>query len=133
MAENKRHPISGLGRRKTSVARVHLREGSGKIVVNGLDKEVYFKSKEDIEYLLKPLKVTKNENKFDIVVNVKGGGFKGQAGAIVLGLSRGLLQHDNTLLSTLKEFGFLTRDPRMKERKKYGLHSARRSTQFSKR
>lgn len=133
MADNKRHPISGLGRRKTSVARVHMREGTGKIVVNGLDKEVYFKNKEDIDYLLKPLKITKNETKFDVVINVKGGGYKGQAGAIVLGLSRGLLQHDGSLLETLKEYGLLTRDARMKERKKYGLHGARRATQFSKR
>ena len=133
MAELKKETIHGLGRRKTSTARVHLRPGTGKFIINGIEKDKYLKTIELQTIVLGPLKVTNNTNKFDIIVNVKGGGFKGQAGAIILGISRTLITNDETVGPKLKEFGYLTRDSRMKERKKYGLHSARRATQFSKR
>ena len=133
MAELKKETIHGLGRRKTSTARVHLRPGTGKFIINGIEKDKYLKTAELQAAVLGPLKVTGNAAKFDVIVNVQGGGFKGQAGAIILGISRTLLTNDETVLPKLKEFGYLTRDSRMKERKKYGLHSARRATQFSKR
>lgn len=133
MAEQKKETIHGLGRRKSSIARVHLRAGTGKFIINGIEKDKYLKTTELQAAVVGPLKVTGNTNKFDIVVNVQGGGFKGQAGAIILGISRSLLVNDETVGPKLKEFGYLTRDSRMKERKKYGLHSARRATQFSKR
>lgn len=123
----------GTGRRKTSVARVRLVPGTGKIVVNGKDFEDYF-AFDTLKVLAKePLVITENLEKFDVKVNVKGGGFTGQAGAIRHGIARALLQVDEELRPTLKRAGFLTRDPRKKERKKYGLKKARKSPQFSKR
>ena len=123
----------GTGRRKTSVARVRLVPGTGKIVVNGKDFDEYF-AFDTLKVLAKePLVITENLEKFDVKVNVKGGGFTGQAGAIRHGIARSLLQVDEELRPTLKRAGFLTRDPRKKERKKYGLKKARKSPQFSKR
>ena len=123
----------GTGRRKSSVARVRLYPGSGKITINGRDVEDYF-GLETLKLIInQPFGITGTEGKFDIVANVRGGGISGQAGAIRHGLSRALLQYDAELRPVLKKAGFLTRDPRMKERKKYGLKAARRAPQFSKR
>ena len=124
----------GTGRRKSSVARVRVyANGTGKITINDRDIDDYF-GLETLKLIVRqPLEVTGNENKFDIVCTVTGGGVTGQAGAIRHGLSRALLQYDENLRTTLKKAGFLTRDPRMKERKKYGLKGARRAPQFSKR
>jgi small subunit ribosomal protein S9 len=123
----------GLGRRKCSVARVYLREGTGKMVVNGLELDKYFPQPEFTITVRQPLMVTANENRYDIVINVVGGGPSGQAGAIRHGLSRALCQVDAGNQVSLKASGFLTRDPRMVERKKYGQRGARRRFQFSKR
>ena len=123
----------GTGRRKTSVARVRLVPGSGKITINDKDINEYFNFETLRTIAREPLTVTENTDKFDVVVNVKGGGYTGQAGAIRHGISRALLQVDGEFRSTLKKAGFLTRDPRMKERKKPGLRKARRAPQFSKR
>ena len=123
----------GTGRRKDSVARVRVYTGTGKITINDRDIDNYF-GLETLKLIVRsPLAVAGVEDKFDIVVRVVGGGISGQAGAIRHGLSRALLQFDPELRSTLKKAGFLTRDPRMKERKKYGLKAARRAPQFSKR
>ena len=123
----------GTGRRKSSVARVRLYPGSGKITINGRDVEDYF-GLETLKLIInQPFGVTGTEGKFDIVVNVRGGGISGQAGAIRHGVSRALLLADDSYRTLLKKAGFLTRDPRMKERKKYGLKAARRASQFSKR
>ncbi len=123
----------GTGRRKTSVARVRLIPGNGKIVVNGKDIEEYFNS-EILKRLLKdPLVISETVDKFDVIANVYGGGHTGQAGAIRHGISRALLEADPELRPILKKAGFLTRDSRMKERKKYGFKKARKSPQFSKR
>ncbi len=123
----------GTGRRKTSVARVFLREGSGKIVVNGKDVDEYF-ANPGLTYVVKqPLDVTDSLSKYDVMVNVKGGGPTGQAGATRHGLARALAKYDESNQSPLKANGFLTRDPRMVERKKYGQRGARRKFQFSKR
>ena len=123
----------GTGRRKTSVARVRLYNGTGAITVNGRDIDDYF-GLEALKLIVRqPLELTALIGKFDVVVNVNGGGVSGQAGAIRHGISRALLQYDEALRSALKKAGFLTRDPRMKERKKYGLKAARRAPQFSKR
>ncbi len=123
----------GTGRRKSSVARVYLVPGNGKITVNKRDIEEYF-GLDTLKLIVRqPLELTNTTSKFDILVNVKGGGTTGQAGAIRHGISRALLQADSDLRSSLKKAGFLTRDPRMKERKKYGLKAARRAPQFSKR
>lgn len=123
----------GTGRRKKSIARVRLLPGEGKFIINGRDIDEYF-GLETLKVIAKqPLALTNTEGKFDIYVNVNGGGFTGQAGAIRHGISRALLQADPELRKPLKEAGFLTRDPRMKERKKYGLKKARRAPQFSKR
>ncbi len=123
----------GTGRRKQSVARVRAYNGTGKITINGRDIDDYF-GLETLKLIIRsPLVLTGTEGKFDIVVNVVGGGSSGQAGAIRHGLSRALLEYDPELRPTLKKAGFLTRDPRMKERKKYGLKAARRAPQFSKR
>ena len=123
----------GTGRRKSSVARVRLYPGSGKITINGRDVEDYF-GLETLKLIInQPFGVTGTEGKFDIVANVRGGGFSGQAGAIRHGVSRALLLADDSYRTLLKKAGFLTRDPRMKERKKYGLKAARRASQFSKR
>ena len=123
----------GTGRRKHSVARVRVYNGTGKVTINGRDMNDYF-GLETLKLLVNsPLVLTENEGKFDVVVNVVGGGCSGQAGAIRHGLSRALLQFNPELRSVLKKAGFLTRDPRMTERKKYGLKAARRAPQFSKR
>ena len=123
----------GTGRRKSSVARVYVTPGSGKITVNKKDVDEYF-GLETLKVIVRqPFAVTGTEGKFDVMVNVYGGGFTGQAGAIRHGISRALLEFDAELRPTLKKAGFLTRDPRMKERKKYGLKAARRAPQFSKR
>lgn len=130
MAENL---ALGTGRRKTSVARVYLRSGSGKITVNGRDIEAYFTNPTNVYIVKQPLDVTDNLDKFDILINVKGGGVTGQAGACRHAISRALQKHDESNTSALKANGFLTRDPRMVERKKYGQRGARRKFQFSKR
>ena len=123
----------GTGRRKSSVARVYLVPGSGKITVNKSDIEEYF-GLETLKLIIRqPLEVTGTTGKFDISINVCGGGTTGQAGAIRHGISRALLEADSDFRPALKKAGFLTRDPRMKERKKYGLKAARRAPQFSKR
>ena len=124
----------GTGRRKSSVARVRVyANGTGKITINDRDIDDFF-GLETLKLIVRqPLAATGNETAFDIVCSVSGGGVTGQAGAIRHGLSRALLQYDENLRSTLKKAGFLTRDPRMKERKKYGLKAARRAPQFSKR
>ncbi len=123
----------GTGRRKKSVARVRVYAGSGKITINNRDIDDYF-GLETLKLIVhQPLALTGTADKFDIVCNVQGGGVTGQAGAIRHGLSRALLQYDENLRPALKKAGFLTRDPRMKERKKYGLKGARRAPQFSKR
>ena len=123
----------GTGRRKSSVARVRLYPGSGKITINGRDVEDYF-GLETLKLIInQPFGITGTEGKFDIVANVRGGGICGQAGAIRHGVSRALLLADDSYRTLLKKAGFLTRDPRMKERKKYGLKAARRASQFSKR
>ena len=123
----------GTGRRKSSVARVRVYEGTGKITINGRDIDDYF-GLETLKLIVnQPLNLTETTGKFDIVCNVAGGGVTGQAGAIRHGLSRALLQFNEELRPVLKKAGFLTRDPRMKERKKYGLKAARRAPQFSKR
>ena len=123
----------GTGRRKSSIARVRLFPGTGNITINGQDIDQYF-GLETLKLIInQPFDVTDTRGKFDIVANVKGGGFSGQAGAIRHGLSRALLLADDSFRAPLKKAGFLTRDPRMKERKKYGLKAARRASQFSKR
>lgn len=123
----------GTGRRKESVARVRVYAGTGKIIINGRDIDDYF-GLDTLKLIVRqPLTITETTEKFDIICNVNGGGVSGQAGAIRHGLSRALLQYDESLRPTLKKAGFLTRDPRMKERKKYGLKAARRAPQFSKR
>ena len=124
----------GTGRRKNSVARVRLYKGKGKIIVNGRDIDDYF-GLETLKVIVRqPLVLTENEGKFDIICNVNGGGVAGQAGAIRHGISRALLEFDSEKYKlSLKKAGFLTRDPRMKERKKYGLKKARKAPQFSKR
>ena len=123
----------GTGRRKKSVARVRVYAGTGKITINDRDFDDYF-GLETLKLIVRqPLTLTGTEGKFDIVCKVAGGGVTGQAGAIRHGLSRALLQYDESLRPVLQKAGFLTRDPRMKERKKYGLKGARRAPQFSKR
>ena len=123
----------GTGRRKSSVARVRLYPGSGNITINGRNIDEYF-GLETLKLIVnQPFGVTDTLGKFDIVANVTGGGISGQAGAIRHGLSRALVQADEAHKAALKAAGFLTRDPRMKERKKYGLKAARRASQFSKR
>ena len=123
----------GTGRRKNSVARVRVYNGTGKITINGRDIDDYF-GLETLKLIVRqPLAVAEVEGKFDLVVRVGGGGVSGQAGAIRHGLARALLQYDENLRPALKKAGFLTRDPRRKERKTYGLKAARRAPQFSKR
>ncbi len=123
----------GTGRRKSSVARVYLTPGTGKVVINKRDMDEYF-GLETLKVIVRqPLEATSTTDKFDVTVNVCGGGFTGQAGAIRHGISRALLEADADYRPILKKAGFLTRDPRMKERKKYGLKAARRAPQFSKR
>ena len=123
----------GTGRRKSSVARVYLVPGTGKITINKRDIDEYL-GLETLKLIVRqPLVATENTEKFDVLVNVKGGGYSGQAGAIRHGIARALVQADADFRPTLKVAGFLTRDPRMKERKKYGLKADRRAPQFSKR
>ena len=123
----------GTGRRKKSIARVYVTPGTGKITINGKDIDDFF-GLETLKVIVRqPLATTGNEGKFDITCTVRGGGFSGQAGAIRHGLSRALLQEDAENRPALKKEGFLTRDSRMKERKKYGLKKARKAPQFSKR
>ena len=123
----------GTGRRKSSVARVTLVPGTGNILVNGRKVEEYLPSATFVMDLKQPLTATSNETRFDVIVNVCGGGFSGQTGAIRLGIARALLEASNEYRPTLKSMGLLTRDARAKERKKYGLKGARRAPQFSKR
>lgn len=124
---------TGTGRRKDSVARVRLVPGNGKITVNDKDVDQYIPFPNLVKDLKQPLTLTETEGQYDIHVNVNGGGFSGQAGAIRLGIARALLEVDPDFRSPLKKAGFLTRDPRMKERKKPGLKKARKASQFSKR
>ena len=123
----------GTGRRKSSVARVRVYAGTGKIIINDREIDDYF-GLETLKLIVRqPLALTETAEKFDIICRVGGGGVTGQAGAIRHGIARALLQYDENLRPVLKKAGFLTRDPRMKERKKYGLKGARRAPQFSKR
>ncbi|MCR9117174.1 MAG: 30S ribosomal protein S9 [bacterium] len=123
----------GTGRRKSSVARVRIRPGSGKVTVNKRPLEDYFATLSDQNDVLAPLKLLGKETEIDINVRVNGGGSTGQSGAIRMGLARALVGYDSEFFEPLRDSGFLTRDSRMKERKKPGLHGARRGTQFSKR
>ena len=123
----------GTGRRKTSVARVYVREGNGNITINGKELAVYFPHGEHSIMVKQPLMVTANETRYDILINVYGGGINGQAGACRHGLARALCQADQSNYTSLRSNGFLTRDSRMVERKKYGRCGARRRFQFSKR
>src|ERR1043165_4238361 len=133
MAEAKVQEFLGTGRRKTSVARVRLDAGNGKIVVNGRTFENYFATETHRMTVTEPLTLTDTVNKFDVDVSVAGGGPAGQAGAVRHGIARALLHADINLRPTLKADGLLTRDPRMKERKKYGQPGARKRFQYSKR
>ena len=124
---------AATGRRKTSVARVRLIPGDGKITINKRDIDNYF-GLETLKYMVRqPLNLTETAGRFDVIVTVTGGGVTGQAGAIRHGVARALIKADGELRPALKKAGFITRDPRMKERKKYGLKAARRAPQFSKR
>ncbi len=123
----------GTGRRKKSIARVRLVPGSGQIFINGRELDNYFNYETLKREVRRPLAMTETEGKFDVLAKVHGGGFTGQAGALRHGISRALLKADVEFRPILKKAGFLTRDPRMKERKKYGLKAARRAPQFSKR
>ncbi|HUW63775.1 MAG TPA: 30S ribosomal protein S9 [Spirochaetia bacterium] len=123
----------GTGRRKNAIARVYLYPGEGQITVNGKKPGEYF-GRRSLEVIVnKPLELTGTDGRFDVMAKVHGGGTSGQAGAIKLGIARALIQADPNLRKVLKSAGFLTRDPRMKERRKYGLKKARRAPQFSKR
>ena len=123
----------GTGKRKTSTARVFLMPGTGQIVVNRMDFKEYFKSKAQHVMVTQPLVLTEHSEEFDVYINVRGGGSSGQAGAARLGIARDLLTFDSDLRQKLKKAGCLTRDPRIKERKKYGQPGARKRFQFSKR
>jgi len=125
--------IWGTGRRKTAVARVRIRPGTGAMKINERDMEEYFTREDQQARVREPLRVTHNQGRYDVFVNVKGGGITGQTGAVRLGLARALLKADGSLRAVLKEQGMLTRDARKVERKKYGLRGARRAPQFSKR
>lgn len=123
----------GTGRRKTSVARVRLIPGNGKVTINGRDMDEYFGLKTLELIVRQPLVLTEMNDKYDVIVNVKGGGTSGQAGAIRHGITRALMELNSELRPALKKAGFVTRDPREKERRKYGLKKARKASQFSKR
>ncbi len=125
--------IQATGRRKQSVARVRMTGGTGVVTVNGVDISDYLPFETLVMDVMQPLTITETAGKFDLTVNVKGGGFTGQAGAIRLGIARALIVEDPDLRGALKAAGMLTRDARVKERKKYGLKKARRAPQFSKR
>ena len=133
MAKSEKIVYTGTGRRKSSIARVRLVEGSGKITINGKDMDEFF-GLETLKVIVKqPLTVTNTTDKYDVICSVQGGGFTGQAGAIRHGIARALNEANSEFRPALKTNGFLTRDPRMKERKKYGLKKARKAPQFSKR
>ena len=133
MAKKETITYYGTGRRKSSIARVRIVEGSGKITINGKDIEEFF-GLETLKVIARqPLTVTNTTSKYDVIATVKGGGFTGQAGAIRHGIARALNEANSEFRPALKSNGFLTRDPRMKERKKYGLKKARKAPQFSKR
>ena len=133
MAKSDKIVYIGTGRRKSSIARVRLVEGSGKITINGKDIDEFF-GLETLKVIVRqPLTVTNTTDKFDVICTVQGGGFTGQAGAIRHGIARALNEANSEFRPALKTNGFLTRDPRMKERKKYGLKKARKAPQFSKR
>lgn len=123
----------GTGRRKSSVARVRIRPGQGKIVINSRPLDEYFKNDQDRRSLLQPLEESGKQTEVDVIIRVHGGGTTGQAGACRMGIARALVSYDTEVFPAMRENGFLTRDSRMKERKKYGLRGARRGTQFSKR
>lgn len=123
----------GTGRRKNAIARVYLKPGKGEITVNNREVKEYLSQDILVMIVKQPLVVTETENKFDVIAKVTGGGVAGQAGAIRHGISRALIEADATMRPALKREGFLTRDPRMKERRKYGLKKARKASQFSKR
>ncbi len=131
MAKTERY--YGTGRRKKAIARVYLVPGKGNVTINKKSMDEYFGLETLKAIVRQPLVATDNTEKFDVIVNVKGGGYTGQAGAVRHGIARALLQVDSEFRPVLKKAGFLTRDPRMKERKKYGLKAARRAPQFSKR
>jgi len=133
LAKKNDNKYYGTGRRKSSVARVYLVPGSGKITINKRDIDEYLGLETLKVVVRQPLVATDTLDKYDVLVNVKGGGYTGQAGAIRHGIARALLEVDADYRPTLKAAGYLTRDPRMKERKKYGLRGARRAPQFSKR
>ena len=133
MAKKDNIVFYGTGRRKNAIARVRIMEGSGKITVNGKDLDEYFGPETLKTIVRQPLTVTNTLSKYDVISTVKGGGFTGQAGAIRHGLARALNETNSEYRPVLKQNGFLTRDPRMKERKKYGLKKARKAPQFSKR
>ena len=133
MAKKENIVFYGTGRRKNAIARVRITEGTGKITINGKDIDEFF-GMETLKVIVRqPLTVTNTVAKYDVIATVKGGGFTGQAGAIRHGLARALNEANSEYRPILKQNGFLTRDPRMKERKKYGLKKARRAPQFSKR
>ena len=133
MAKSNKIVYMGTGRRKSSVARVRLLEGTGNITINGKDIKEFF-GPETLKVIVRqPLTVTNTTSKYDVICTVKGGGFTGQAGAIRHGIARALNEANSEYRPALKSNGFLTRDPRMKERKKYGLKKARKAPQFSKR
>lgn len=123
----------GVGRRKTSIARVRIAPGEGRIVINEKDSLAYLGQRRLEQVILKPLRLTENQRRFDVSVKVEGGGISGQAGAIAHGISRALIAFDPDLRSSLKQEGLLTRDSRVKERKKYGLKRARKAPQYTKR
>ncbi len=123
----------GTGRRKTAVARVRLLPGDGKITINGKEFEEYFPNRTLRLIVMQPLVLTELANRFDLMARVHGGGVSGQAGAVRLGVARALVKANPELRKQLRQEGFITRDPRMKERKKYGLHKARKAPQYSKR
>ncbi len=129
----KKSYVWGTGRRKSSVARVRVLPGAGKIQINGRELNDYFTNERDRKAIFGPLEVTSTGGKMDVLVNATGGGPTGQAGAVILGLARALAKYDSGLEAALRGGGFLTRDSRMKERKKYGQRGARRRFQFSKR
>jgi small subunit ribosomal protein S9 len=123
----------GTGRRKTACARVRIKPGQGKLTINKKEMHIYFTQEQDRQVVMAPLSAVKGETQFDVFANIGGGGPTGQAGALALGIARALKNYDENLLPALRDGGFLTRDGRMKERKKYGQMGARRRFQFSKR
>jgi small subunit ribosomal protein S9 len=125
--------VWGTGRRKTSIARVRIKKGNGRILVNDKDMDSYFPIDRERGMVRSPLKATKTLGEFDVLANVRGGGLTGQAGAISLGIARALAKSNPSIVDSLRDGGFLTRDSRMKERKKYGKKGARKSFQWTKR